>query len=130
MTNLLSPWRDDWQILARYYSSLGPFQGKLLRFKTVWMGSLACQPLWMNVGANREGLYLATAVPALPSPSKYPPLLIPWHDIAMSREMVYQSSLLTFHIAKSPGLTFQVEEKVGNMLASQAGALWPEIAEI
>ncbi len=127
MMNLLSPWRDDWQIMARYYRFLGPFHGELLRFKTVWMGSVACQPLWMSVGANTEGFYMATTFPVLPSPSKYPPLLIPWHDIAMSREMVYQSSLLTFRIAKARGLTFQIEEKVGNRLSIQAGAVWPEI---
>jgi hypothetical protein len=129
MKVILSPWKDDWRTLALSYRFPGVFRGKLLRFKTAWMGSLAVQPLRVDIGVNMEGFYIRLALFFLWSPSRYPPLFIPWNDIAMTKEEIYRSCLLTIHAAKASGITFQIEQKVGDRLAGQAGALWPEIKE-
>lgn len=125
MAHILSPWKDDWQALARHYRFSGFFGGRLLRFRTAWMGSIAAQPLWVTVGANMEGLYVATALPVIFSRLRYPPLFFPWPDVTITGEDILRSHLLTFHMAQAPGVTFQIEQDLGSRLSRQAGAAWP-----
>lgn len=102
----------------------------------------------VNLGANPEGLYLAPS--SFCFRPGHPPLLIPWHDVAVTAERAYWINYLAgsrfwpperdacvakdswawvaclvLRFRRAPGVLLQIRESEGRRLAAAAASSWP-----
>ena len=82
-TSLVVSWWSGWAVLARQFRLRSRFTGSRWRGQSGLMRWLCGYGNCLTVGANSEGLYLAT----LPFfPLFHPPLFIPWNEVLGGKE--------------------------------------------
>jgi len=118
---------SGWHALAARFRDERVFSGQRwtwqsgrMRWGTNYNGCL-------TLGAGPEGLYIA--IMWLFS-FRHTPLLIPWQEIAVSRQKVLWWEFVRFQLGRQERLPFRVQRKIGNNLQAAAGTSWPvEIVE-
>jgi hypothetical protein len=76
----------------------------------------------LTVGANEDGLYLAT-FPFFPL--GHPPLLIPWNEVSHSKRRILFSPMVRFELGRETAVPFWVRERLAERLRNVAGKAWP-----
>jgi len=76
----------------------------------------------LTVGANIDGLYLAT------SPLfrlAHPPLLIPWNEVSHSKRRILFFPMMRFELGRETAVPLWVRETLAERLKNVAGKAWP-----
>jgi hypothetical protein len=76
----------------------------------------------LTVGANEDGLYLAT-FPLFPL--GHPPLLIPWDEVSHSKRKMLFFAMVRFELGRETAVPFWVRETLAERLKNAAGKAWP-----
>ncbi|HXW90298.1 MAG TPA: hypothetical protein VEK33_07105 [Terriglobales bacterium] len=76
----------------------------------------------LTLGANREGLYLASMFLVR---FMHPPLLIPWREIKVRRSRPWFLEYVTFTLGREAAIPVRIRAKVADKLKNEAGNDWP-----
>src|SRR5574341_401922 len=108
-----------WSALAERYRTDRPFQGTLWNFQFGFLGSVRYNGA-LTVGSGSEGLYLAVFPFLRPF---HPPLLIPWHEVALGRrkKTIFQE-LVEFRLGPEPLASLWLYDSLVQKVASAPGA--------
>jgi hypothetical protein len=118
---------SGWKRLSRDYHSDEPFDGRMLRMRSVSMRWASNYGNCVNIGVNEKGLYLSVFFIFRPC---HPPLLIPWEGISVKEMKSFFSGKATqFSFAKCPGITVTVSRKTAESLRELSPASWPSGSE-
>jgi hypothetical protein len=76
----------------------------------------------LTLGANQEGLYLASMFLFR---FMQPPLLIPWGDIKVKRTKGWIFEYATFTMGQEASIPLRIRSKLADNLRGMAGNHWP-----
>jgi len=93
---VISRW-SGWALLARKFRLRSKFTGSRWRGQSGTMRRLCGYSGCLTVGANSEGLYLAT-LPLFPL--FHPPLFIPWNEIAITKQNLFFATGVRLQLGK------------------------------
>jgi hypothetical protein len=111
-----------WASLSKRFRFRGQFSGNRWRWQSGHMRWIAAYGNCLTVGANINGLYLAT------SPLfrlAHPPLLIPWNEVAHSKRRMLFFPMVRFELGREIAIPFWVRETLAERLKNDAGKAWP-----
>ena len=115
-------WWSGWAVLARRFRLRSYFTGSRWRFQSGQMRWLCGYRGCLTVGANSEGLYLAT----LPFfPLFHPPLFIPWSEVSTSKKSLLFVSGVLFQLGNETSIPLWVRVRLVERLRSVAGRAHP-----
>ena len=114
--------KSGWRDLANLHAMDSPFEGRMWHFRIGLL--LRSSPAWhymlLNVGANRQGLYLKMFPISLPF---YPQLFIPWSDVSAEISAYWLEGLeIRFH--DQNGLKLELRGRSAREIVSEAGEEW------
>lgn len=111
-----------WWSLSKLYRTQVPFEGAKWRGQSGRMRWLANYNHVLTLGANREGLYLASMFLFR---FMHPPLLIPWREIKVRSSKDWLFEYVTFTIGHELAIPLRIRGKVAARLKNEAGSDWP-----
>jgi len=108
-----------WRALASRYRTDRSFQGSLWKYQFGFLGVTRYNGA-LTVGSGSEGLYLAVLPFLRPF---HPPLLIPWHEVALGRrkQTIFQE-LVEFRLGPEPLASLWLYDSLAQQVASAPGA--------
>lgn len=113
---------SGWTELARTYRISGEFQGRRWRFQSGQMRLMMNIHNALTVGANLDGLHLATLFPFRPCK---PPLFVPWADISAREGKFLFWKYFEFRFRQAPAVYLQLSTNLTEKIAAAAGPNWP-----
>jgi hypothetical protein len=115
-------WWSGWAVLARRFRLHSEFTGRRWRFQSGQMRWLCGYRSCLTVGANSEGLYLAT----LPFfPLFHAPLFIPWSEVSTSKQTLLFVSGVLFQLGNETSIPLWVRVRLADRLRGVAGPAHP-----
>jgi len=118
--SLLMSLIGGWAFLRRRFRLSGTFKGKRWSYQSGQMRFIAGYRNCLTLGANDEGLYMATS---LLFRIGHPPLLIPWSQITVDSKNEYLG--VRFKLGPYPWVSLWLNDHLTNDLKHAAGASWP-----
>jgi len=115
-------WWSGWRLLARQFSLRARFNGSLWRAQSGQMRWLCGYRGCLTVGANSEGLYLAT-FPFFPL--FHPPLFIPWGEVSVARKHLLFANGVRLELGKGLSIPLWVRERLAERLRGAARSGYP-----
>ena len=108
-----------WRAHASRYRMDRPFQGTAWKYQFGFLGVTRYNGA-LTVGSGSEGLYLAVLPFLRPF---HPPLLIPWHEVALGRrkKTIFQE-LVEFRLGQEPLASLWLYDSLAQQVASAPGA--------
>lgn len=114
---------SGWSALSKQFRLVGPFDG-------VSDGMQSGRMRWgvnygncLRLGANGQGLYLATLFLFRPG---HPPLLIPWSQIRITEKQHWLlGKCVTVTLGRESGIPLQIRGTTAELLRESAGSHWP-----
>ncbi len=110
-----------WKRLAERYRALGPFRGKVWRFRSGRLNR-ANYNTCLTVGTDGERLYLAPLFVYRPG---HPPLLIPWKEITAEKKKILFMHYVDLSFSRVPGSRLRISERLWRRIAPDASAPAP-----
>jgi hypothetical protein len=120
--SLVMAWWSGWALLARRFKAQSTFTGSRRWRQSGQMRWMAGYWRILIVGANSDGLYLATP-PFFPL--FHPALFIPWSEVQVSNRSPVVFAGVGFELGNDLCLPLYVGGAVVEDLKSAAGAAWP-----
>jgi hypothetical protein len=111
-----------WSALAKQFRLQSPFNGVRWTMQSGHMRGIAGYNHCLTVGCNPEGLYMAMT-PMFRF--RHPPLLVPWHEINVSRRKIIFWDYVRFGLGRELNIPFFVRPKLAQNLRLVAGDHWP-----
>jgi len=111
-----------WASLSKRFRFRGQFPGSRWRGQSGQMRWIAGYRHCLTVGANENGLYLAT-FPFFPL--AHPPLLIPWSEVSHSKRRMFFFPMVRFELGRETAVPFWVRETLAERLRNVAGKARP-----
>jgi hypothetical protein len=111
-----------WFSLSRLYRTRVPFDGAKWGGQSGQMRWLANYNHVLTLGANQEGLYLASMFLFR---FMHPPLLIPWSEIKVRRSRGWFFEYVTFTMGHELAIPLRIRSKLAGRLRDTAGIRWP-----
>ena len=111
-----------WASLSKRFRFHGQFSGSRWRGQSGQMRWIAGYRSYLTVGANEDGLYLAT-FPFFPL--GHPPLLIPWNEVSHTKRRMLFFPMVRFELGRDTAVPFWVRESLAERLRHVAGKAWP-----
>jgi hypothetical protein len=114
-----------WASLAKRFRFRGEFPGSRWRGQSGQMRWIAGYRNCLTVGANKNGLYLAT-FPFFPL--GHPPLLIPWSEVSHSKRRMLFVPMVRFELGREIAVPFWVRETLAERFEKcrwKGVARWP-----
>jgi hypothetical protein len=104
---------SGWSLLAERYRAEMPFEGQKWRFQSAQMRYMSHYNGCLTVGANMQGLYLATWFLFRIA---HQPLFIPWNDLTMTpkRRWLFPGYELRFN--QVSGVFIWIQKSLGDRL--------------
>jgi TPR repeat protein len=96
-----------WASLAAEYPTTQPFEGKVFRGLAGQFGVARYSGI-LNIGANREGLYLSVLFIFRVG---HPPLFVRWEDITASVQKGFNHDMVAMEFSKVPGVVMKLRQK-------------------
>ena len=115
-------WWSGWRLLARQFSLRTRFDGALWRAQSGQMRWLCGYRGCLTVGADFNGLYLAT-FPFFPL--FHPPLFIPWNEVRVARKRLFLVSGVRFELGKELSIPLWVGDRLAARLREVARSGYP-----
>jgi hypothetical protein len=115
-------WWSGWAVLARRFRLRSKFTGSRWRGQSGQMRWLCGYRGCLTVGADSEGLYLAT-FPFFPL--FHPPLFIPWNEVSMAKKNLLFVSGVRFQLGKVLPIPLWIRERLAERLRGVAGSGHP-----
>jgi hypothetical protein len=116
-------WWSGWRPLARQFGTKTKFTGALWRAQSGQMRWLCSYRGCLTVGANLEGLYLAT-FPFFPL--FHPPLFIPWSEVSAARKHLFPGiGGIRFRLGKELSIPLWIGDRLAERLSGVAGSAYP-----
>ncbi|HEV2616406.1 MAG TPA: hypothetical protein VGU63_07335 [Candidatus Acidoferrales bacterium] len=122
VVSLFVSYGGGWHVLARRFRFNSEFTGKVFRWQSAHMRSVARYHNCVSIGANLEGLYVA---PFFPFRIAHPPLFIPWSEVSYTRKKIFFSQMFCFELGREHAIPFWVGKNLGEQLQQAAGIAWP-----
>jgi hypothetical protein len=120
--SLVVSWWSGWAVLTRHFRSRSKFNGARWHWQSGQMRWLCGYSRCLTVGANSEGLYLAT----LPFfPFFHPPLFIPWTEVSFVRKDLLFLAGVRFELGREGFTHLWVRERLADRLKAAAGQGFP-----
>ena len=121
-TSLVVSWWSGWAVLARQFRLRSRFTGSRWRGQSGQMRWLRGYGNCLTVGANSEGLYLAT----LPFfPLFHAPLFIPWNEVSLVKKKLFFARGVRFQLGNEVSIPLWVRERLAERLRGVAGSGHP-----
>ncbi len=114
-------WWSGWGVLARRFRLRRDFVGSTWRWQSAQMRWLCGYKHCLTVGANSEGLYLATL---RFFPLFHPRLFIPWSEISVAKKSAVFSTI-RLGLGREYSMPFSVRERLAEQLKAAAGKGYP-----
>ncbi len=111
-----------WHTLAGLYRARVPFSGTKRRMQSGQMRWLTNYNSVLTLGANPEGLYLASMFLFR---FMHPPLFIPWNQIRVRRSKGWIFEYVIFTLGSEAGIPLRLRAGVADDLRRDAGGAWP-----
>jgi hypothetical protein len=111
-----------WASLSKRFRFRGQVSGNRWRGQSGQMRWIASYGNCLTVGANEDGLYLAT-FPLFRV--GHPPLLIPWNEVSHSKSRLLFFPMVRFEVGRKNAVPFWVRETLAERLKNVAGKAWP-----
>lgn len=111
-----------WSALAKQFRLMGVFAGVRWKMQSGHMRGFAGYNNCLTVGCSPEGLYIAM-IPLFRF--RHPPLLVPWHEIAVSRRKIIFWDYVRLGLGRELDIPFTVRPKLAENLKLAAGDRWP-----
>ncbi len=111
-----------WFSLAKVYRTRSAFNGAKWRMQSGRMRWLANYNNVLTIGANREGLYLASLFLFR---FMHPPLLVPWSEIKVRRKKGWVFEYVTFTMGHELAIPLRIRGGLAERLRASAGDCWP-----
>ena len=111
-----------WASLARRFRFRGQFAGPTWHWQSGRMRWLMGYNSSLIVGANTDGLYLATLWLFRIG---HPPLLIPWNEISVSGAKLLWARGVRLQLGRERPVPLWLRDKLADKLRAAAGAVWP-----
>ena len=111
-----------WFSLSKLYRTQVKFEGAKWRGQSARMRWLVNYNHVLTLGANREGLYLASMFLFR---FMHPPLLIPWREIKLRRGRDWFLEYVTFTMGHEVAIPLKIRAKLAEGLKKEAGNDWP-----
>jgi hypothetical protein len=111
-----------WFSLSKPYRARVPFNGAKWGRQSGQMRWLAKYNNVLTIGANQEGLYLASMFLFR---LMHPPLLIPWGDIKVRRSKGWFFEYVTFTMGQELAIPLRIRAKLAERLRNEADNCWP-----
>lgn len=106
-----------WHSLARHYRQLRSFDGKRWHSSSGSMG-LASYSLFLTVGADSEGLFLAVSFPLRLG---HPPLFIPWSEVASIEPYRFLGfPMVRFRFRQAPKVSLTVSRELALAIGKES----------
>jgi hypothetical protein len=122
VVSLVMAWWSGWALLSKRFKAQGTFTGSRRWGQSGQMRWMAGYRRILIVGANSEGLYVAT----LPFfPLFHPALFIPWSEIHVANRSPVVFAGVGFELGNELCLPLYVYGAVVDDLKKAAGAAWP-----
>ncbi len=117
-----------WRELAKVYRAAMPFTGRRWWFQSAEMRWRTSYGGCMNIGANKDGLYLSVLFLFRLG---HPPLFIPWPDIsAIERRSWLLFKMVELRCRKVPTVPIRIYRRLAEKISEAAGADWPPTASL
>jgi hypothetical protein len=114
---------SGWFVLARRFRLAGGFDGVSFGFQSGQMRWLANYGNCLTLGANQDGLYLATMFLFR---FMHPPLLVPWSEIKVVRKKRWIfGEYVTFQMGRELAIPLRITGGPADRLREAAGIHWP-----
>lgn len=114
-------WWGGWGVLARHFRLRTTFIGSRWQWQSGRMRWLCGYQHCLTVGANSEGLYLATL---RFFPLFHPPLFIPWSEISVGKKSAVFSTI-RLRLGREYSIPLSVRERLAEQLKAVAGKGYP-----
>ncbi len=111
-----------WGALAERFRYSGKFPGQRWRGQSAQMRLIGNYGNCLTVGANRDGLYLATLFVFR---SGHPALMIPWTEISVVGKRAFFWRYVELRLGHDLSIPFRISESLATRLRAAAGAAWP-----
>ncbi len=111
-----------WFSLSKLYRTRIPFKGEKLRLQSGQMRWLTNYNSVLTLGANQEGLYLASMFLFR---FMQPPLLIPWGEVKVRRYKGWFFEYVIFTLGRESSIPLRIRSKLAEKLRNMAGNRWP-----
>lgn len=110
---------SGWHTLAHSYAADKPFDDRIWRFRLVLLRRSVAHPhpMILNVGANRQGIYLKFWLLA---PPFFPPLFIPWTDLTAKQSRFWFRGI-ELRVRNIQGLVLDVKGRAASEIIAEAG---------
>lgn len=113
-----------WTALARGFRCRSIFVGERWRFQSAAMRFGAHYGNCLTVGGSDQGLYLS---PMFLFRFMQPPLLIPWHEVAVARRWQFLLvRRVRLELGRELRIPFSIHPRLADRLRLAAGDRWPE----
>jgi hypothetical protein len=113
---------SGWSSLARVYRTASSFDGAKWRMQSGRMRWLMGYNNVLTIGANQQGLYLATMFLFR---FMHPPLLVPWSEIKVQKNKGWVFEYVTFTLGRELAIPLRIRGTLGTNLQHAAGGAWP-----
>lgn len=113
---------SGWAELARIYRLAGEFSGNRWRLQSGQMRLLMGYNNCLTVGANRQGLHVATFFLFR---AGHPPLFIPWSDISVRKGKSLWLKWSEFRFRQAPSVWVRLNERLSKRIEDSTGPAWP-----
>jgi len=112
---------SGWAALAGRYRREGGFNGQVWNWQSGSMRSANFNGC-LTVGAGAEGLYLNLIAPLR---IRNPALLIPWNEIAVSRQKRFLIDAVRLELGRELRIPLWIRPKLADRLRLAAAGYWP-----
>ena len=114
---------SGWAELAQQFRYRARFVGKRWRGQSAQMRWIVGYRNCLTVGANPDGLYLATLFLFRVG---HPPLFVPWIDVSsMRRGKWFLFRYVELRFGRERSIPFRITEGLADRLKQAAGKAWP-----
>jgi hypothetical protein len=120
--SLVVRWWSGWAVLAQQFRLRTKFNGSRWRGQSGQMRWLCGYSGCLIVGANSEGLYVATLSFF---PLFHPPLFIPWDKVSVAKKNLLFVTGVRFQLGKESSVPLWVRERLAERLRGVAGRGYP-----
>ena len=112
---------SGWYALAKIYRLSSPFNGKLFRFRTLWMRFATHYGNCITTGVNSQGLHLSILFILRIG---HDPLFMPWSEITTSEITSGFSKRIKLQFKRMPSVPIIIDRRLADDLSRESYGAW------